>query len=95
MAKIHGSKYMLTLLVLVLINLLFLHHLAQENWQVNWSRGAAIEAESVASIPCSGHGRAYLDGVPFEGKPKCECNTCFSGKDCSVYSTDCSADADR
>lgn len=53
---------------------------------------AAAEAEAVASISCSGHGRAYLDGVVVDGKPVCECNTCFHGPDCSNFIPGCAAD---
>ncbi|PSS19523.1 Tryptophan aminotransferase-related protein [Actinidia chinensis var. chinensis] len=55
---------------------------------------AAMEAEAVASELCSGHGRAYLDGLVVGGKPVCECNTCFGGPDCSLFSPDCAADVD-
>ncbi|KAM7514825.1 hypothetical protein LguiA_004408 [Lonicera macranthoides] len=62
--------------------------------ELSWSRGAAAEAEAVASVYCSGHGRAYLDGEIVDGKHVCECNTCFEGSDCSLLSPDCVADAD-
>ncbi|KAI3919887.1 hypothetical protein MKW98_001143 [Papaver atlanticum] len=63
------------------------------------------EAEDVASISCSGHGRAFLDGIlstanNLEGAneddplPSCECNSCYYGADCSQFSPDCPADAD-
>ncbi|KAH6826864.1 Pyridoxal phosphate transferases superfamily protein [Perilla frutescens var. hirtella] len=61
--------------------------------KLSWSRYAAAEAEAVASIDCSGHGRAYLDGLIVDGKPVCECNTCYGGSDCSNFQHDCSADA--
>ncbi|KAG0483109.1 hypothetical protein HPP92_011193 [Vanilla planifolia] len=32
--------------------------------EFGWFRWAAEEAEAVAAISCSGHGRAYVDGVP-------------------------------
>ncbi|KAL0440522.1 UNVERIFIED_CONTAM: Tryptophan aminotransferase-related protein 4 [Sesamum latifolium] len=60
----------------------------------NWAEEAAAEAEAVALISCSGHGRAYLDGVVVDGKAVCECNTCYRGPDCSLFSPDCAADAD-
>ncbi|KAL0324893.1 UNVERIFIED_CONTAM: Tryptophan aminotransferase-related protein 4 [Sesamum radiatum] len=58
----------------------------------NWAEEAAAEAEAVALISCSGHGRAYLDGVVVDGKPVCECNTCYTGPDCSLLNPDCAAD---
>ncbi|XP_011100608.1 tryptophan aminotransferase-related protein 4-like [Sesamum indicum] len=61
----------------------------------NWAEEAAAEAEAVALISCSGHGRAYLDGAVVDGKPVCECNTCYGGPDCSLFSPDCAADALR
>ncbi|CAN4078840.1 unnamed protein product [Withania somnifera] len=62
----------------------------------SWTREAAAAAENVASISCSGHGRAYLDGLVTEnGRPICECNACFTGPDCSVFITNnCAVDAD-
>ena len=56
---------------------------------------AAKEAETVASISCSGHGRAFLDGLVVNGKPICECNACFAGPDCSDFLPECVVDADR
>ncbi|PKI62367.1 tryptophan aminotransferase-related protein 4-like isoform X2 [Punica granatum] len=63
------------------------------NNQLSWSRLAAEEAELAASMDCSGHGRAYLDGFPIDGKPVCECNLCYGGPDCSEFSPDCPANA--
>nr|AZG03001.1 alliinase [Allium lenkoranicum] len=60
--------------------------------KVTWSLKAAEEAEAVANINCSGHGRAFLDGILSDGSPKCECNTCYTGADCSQKITGCSAD---
>ncbi|CAN0928334.1 Tryptophan aminotransferase-related protein 4 [Linum grandiflorum] len=66
--------------------------------RLSWSRRAAEEAELVAAISCSGHGRAYLDGEISGGDggllPGCECNTCYGGNDCSQFDPSCSADAD-
>ncbi|MCL7028164.1 hypothetical protein MKW94_001723 [Papaver nudicaule] len=71
--------------------------------ELSWTRKSAKEAEIVAAISCSGHGRAYLDGLPattnsLEGidfpLPSCECNSCYHGSDCSQFSSDCPADAD-
>ncbi|KAL3617754.1 hypothetical protein CASFOL_038075 [Castilleja foliolosa] len=64
--------------------------------KLSWSQVAAAEAEAVASISCSGHGRAYLDGLVNEsGQPVCECNTCYEGHDCSRFLSDCAANADN
>ncbi|CAK7346733.1 unnamed protein product [Dovyalis caffra] len=63
---------------------------------LSWSQIAATEAETVAAISCSGHGRAFLDGLVLDGTegPVCECNTCYGGPDCSHFFPDCFADAD-
>ncbi|GJY76090.1 tryptophan aminotransferase-related protein 4-like protein [Tanacetum coccineum] len=87
----------------ITINILF-----RINWYVNggkkhdessvglsWSTKAAAEAEYVASISCSGHGRAYLDGSIYEGEPVCECYDCYVGANCVELSPGCAADADR
>lgn len=64
--------------------------------ELSWSRKAAAEAEAVASVPCSGHGRAYLDGSIVNGTHVCECNTCYGGPDCSILpSPSCAVNADR
>ncbi|KAF9599652.1 hypothetical protein IFM89_001598 [Coptis chinensis] len=95
MAKIHGFKFVLVLVLSILINLFFLfNHFVDKDTELSWSKAAAREAELVASISCSGHGRAYLDGIPFQGEPICECNSCYGGKDCSEVLTECLADAD-
>ncbi|CAJ1953083.1 unnamed protein product [Sphenostylis stenocarpa] len=52
------------------------------------------EAEAVSSISCSGHGKAFLDGLVLHGKPVCECNMCYGGNDCSQLLPDCMVDAD-
>ncbi|TKY46074.1 Tryptophan aminotransferase-related protein 4 [Spatholobus suberectus] len=65
-------------------------------WEPTWSSRAAEEVEAVAAIPCSGHGRAYLDGIVLNGvEPVCECNQCYSGSDCSEFLTDCAVDVRR
>ncbi|KAL5173309.1 Tryptophan aminotransferase-related protein 4 [Glycine soja] len=65
-------------------------------WEPTWSTRAAEEAEVVAAIPCSGHGRAYLDGLILKdmNKSLCECNSCYAGSDCSQFLSDCPANAD-
>ncbi|KAI3971536.1 hypothetical protein MKW92_003261 [Papaver armeniacum] len=77
----------------------------EEN-ELSWTRRSAKEVEDVASISCSGHGRAFLDGIlstanHLEGAneeddplPSCECNSCYYGSDCSQFSPDCPANAD-
>ncbi|PIA41838.1 hypothetical protein AQUCO_02200339v1 [Aquilegia coerulea] len=98
MAKIHGFNIAIGfLLISVVINFFLVYnHFAYRvaNQELSWSKEAALEAEAVASISCSGHGKAYIDGVPFEGVPVCECNSCYGGKDCSQVLPDCPADAD-
>ncbi|KAG5620946.1 hypothetical protein H5410_006164 [Solanum commersonii] len=68
----------------------------QSETRLSWTREAAAEAENVASISCSGHGRAYLDGLVLreEGTPICECNACFTGPDCSLFKPNCAVDVD-
>uniref|UniRef100_A0A0E0C724 Alliinase C-terminal domain-containing protein n=1 Tax=Oryza meridionalis TaxID=40149 RepID=A0A0E0C724_9ORYZ len=61
---------------------------------LSWALQAAKEAEDVAAVDCSGHGSVFLDGVTGEdGRPGCECNSCFSGPDCSVRIPNCAADS--
>ncbi|PWA38107.1 hypothetical protein CTI12_AA527800 [Artemisia annua] len=64
---------------------------------LSWSKKAAAEAEAVAAISCSGHGRAFLDGPISGGKPICECYDCYSGVDCSEFSPagSCVIDVER
>ncbi|XVF39027.1 hypothetical protein PTKIN_Ptkin01aG0002500 [Pterospermum kingtungense] len=63
--------------------------------KLSWSSKAAAEAEAVAATSCSEHGRAYLDGLVVDGNvPVCECNTCYTGPDCSLFIPDCIANAD-
>ncbi|XP_017439181.1 tryptophan aminotransferase-related protein 4 isoform X2 [Vigna angularis] len=63
-------------------------------WEGSWSREAAEEAEAVAAIECSGHGRAYLDGLVLKGHQQvCECNPCYTGSDCSNLLSNCYANA--
>lgn len=97
LVKIQSSKYYLyalTLVCSVFLNIFLSYNLFLGNnqWNLSWSTMAAAEAEAVASISCSGHGRAYLDGIVVDGKPVCECNTCFHGPDCSNFIPGCAAD---
>ncbi|XP_059631526.1 tryptophan aminotransferase-related protein 4-like [Cornus florida] len=97
MDKTQSSKNSVFLVFSVILNVLFITNLyVGGKWkqQLSWSQGAAAEAEAVASVSCSGHGRAYLDGLVVDGKPVCECNTCYGGPDCSEFSHGCPADAD-
>ncbi|KAK2979908.1 hypothetical protein RJ640_020150 [Escallonia rubra] len=97
MGKIKALSYTLCLLASIVLNLFLFQNLyVGGKWeqQLSWSQRAAAEAEAVASVSCSGHGRAYLDGSLLDGKPVCECNTCFGGPDCSEFSPECPADAD-
>ncbi|CAL5384293.1 unnamed protein product [Camellia sinensis] len=101
MGKVQSSMYGLCLVSSIALNLLFLRNLYYEGvgvggkWKkLSWSQRAAAEAEAVAAVSCSGHGRAYLDGLLVDGYPVCECHNCFGGPDCSVLSPDCPADAD-
>jgi len=63
------------------------------NPRLTWTRKAALEAEQVAAIDCSDHGRAYTDGKSVNGVPVCECHNCYSGPTCAVYDQNCTADA--
>ncbi|XP_054816269.1 tryptophan aminotransferase-related protein 4-like [Prosopis cineraria] len=101
---------LLTCSSLILINLVLLLNLSSSLgisrscfcWEKQscWARNAKEEAEAVASISCSGHGRAFLDGLVLathdddDGKPVCECNACYGGSDCSQLLPDCLVDAD-
>ncbi|KAL8248973.1 hypothetical protein R6Q59_005841 [Mikania micrantha] len=61
---------------------------------LSWSENAALEAEAVAAISCSGHGRAFVDGSISYGRTVCECYGCYGGADCSELSSECVVDAD-
>ncbi|KAA3458676.1 tryptophan aminotransferase-related protein 3-like [Gossypium australe] len=96
MRSIASSKYLACLVGSIILNLLFIINMyVGGQWKLSWSSRAAIEAETVAAIYCSGHGRAYLDGLVVVGnKPVCDCNTCFTGPDCSQFIPHCTANAD-
>ncbi|XP_062024219.1 tryptophan aminotransferase-related protein 4-like [Rosa rugosa] len=97
MAKLQQSSYVVCLAFSVVLNLSLIFKLYGHGgqWELSWSRRAAEEAEGVAAIPCSGHGRAFLDGLVLDGKqPGCECNSCYGGSDCSQFLTDCESNAD-
>ncbi|KAF5749239.1 tryptophan aminotransferase-related protein 3-like [Tripterygium wilfordii] len=97
MAKNLSSKYMLCLVTSIILNILLIIYLyvGGGNWHLTWTKGAGNEAEAVAAVYCSGHGRAYLDGFVLDGNlPVCECNSCYGGPDCSHFNTSYIADAD-
>ncbi|KAL0440385.1 UNVERIFIED_CONTAM: Tryptophan aminotransferase-related protein 4 [Sesamum latifolium] len=81
-------------IVSVVLNIFLIANLCISRKPLSWSSRAAAEAEAVASISCSGHGRAFLDGLIENGKPVCECNACYGGPDCSQLLPNCVADAD-
>nr|XP_043617399.1 tryptophan aminotransferase-related protein 3-like [Erigeron canadensis] len=93
------KTYGICLLVSIVMNILFVIYIYNNNNKfgldanggLSWSLKAGGEAEAVAAISCSGHGRAYLDGSP---EPVCECYDCYAGFDCSEFSSGCPADAD-
>ncbi|KAL4311882.1 hypothetical protein GQ457_01G012760 [Hibiscus cannabinus] len=92
-----NSNYVACLMFSILLNLLLITNIYVGcKWTslLSWSSTAAAEAEAVAAIGCSGHGRAYLDGLlGDENEPVCECNTCYTGPDCSQFIPHCTADA--
>jgi hypothetical protein len=94
--KAHVSVYVASLACSTVLNLFFFINLyVGGDWKLSWSKKAASEAEAVAAISCSGHGRAYLDGLVLNGKePICDCNSCYGGPDCSLFLPACPANAD-
>ncbi|KAM3760020.1 hypothetical protein ACB098_01G163000 [Castanea mollissima] len=94
MATVQSFKYALILISSIILNLFSANVFLRIRWEQSWTKMAATEAETVASISCSGHGRAFLDGLVVNGKPICECNACFTGPDCSNFLSDCVVDAD-
>ncbi|KAL0324889.1 UNVERIFIED_CONTAM: Tryptophan aminotransferase-related protein 4 [Sesamum radiatum] len=81
-------------IVSVALNIFFVANVCISRKALSWSARAVAEVEAVASISCSGHGRAFLDGLIENGKPVCECNACYGGPDCSQLLPNCVADAD-
>lgn len=91
--KIQFTAALSSSLIINLVLAFYIYH--DKKFDISWSWSAAEEAEVVAATPCSGHGRAFLDGPVEEGnRHVCECYSCYSGPDCSQFS-DCPADADR
>ncbi|CAL9188132.1 unnamed protein product [Musa hybrid cultivar] len=88
-----GLKLLLFLHASLFLNVFFFCYLVLSRHQPppGWARSAARDAEAVAAIDCSGHGRAFLAGGDL---PACECNACYSGDDCSQLLLDCPSDAD-
>ena len=95
MATVQSFIYALILISSIILNLFSANVFLRIRWEQSWTKMAATEAETVASISCSGHGRAFLDGLVVNAKPICECNACFAGTDCSDFLSDCVVDADR
>ncbi|XP_030461562.1 tryptophan aminotransferase-related protein 4-like [Syzygium oleosum] len=108
MARSEGTVYKLCLVCSMLVNLFFGVNLyvgrrGVWGWKrgndevrvqgLSWSGRAAAEAELAAAEECSGHGRAFLDGIMVDGRPVCECSTCYGGPDCSLFMPSCSANA--
>ncbi|KAG2304375.1 hypothetical protein Bca4012_063372 [Brassica carinata] len=92
------EKKLLITALIILINLVFTINIFYNNstaWSPTWTSRAAEEAEDAASVSCSGHGRAYVDGLGIidGNKPPFECNNCYTGKDCSFLLSDYPADA--
>ncbi|XP_027925113.1 tryptophan aminotransferase-related protein 4-like [Vigna unguiculata] len=94
MARVHSLKYALSLTSSVALNILLVGMYMCNRGKQNWTEEAMAEAEAVSSISCSGHGKAFLDGLVLDGKPVCECNMCYGGSDCSQLLPDCMVDAD-
>uniref|UniRef100_K7MHN0 Alliinase EGF-like domain-containing protein n=1 Tax=Glycine max TaxID=3847 RepID=K7MHN0_SOYBN len=91
MAKKTSAMNLAFILILLCASNVFV---CRGEWEPTWSSRAAEEAEAVAAIPCSGHGRVYLDGLILKGhEPVCECNPCYGGSDCSKLLSDCAANA--
>lgn len=109
-SKVGSGKIWLLIMLFatsLLVNLYFYYdsHLSLKNaswkppgWRLTWTVKAARDAERVAAMNCSGHGRAFLDGKVLLNRahlelPGCECNTCYTGDECSTLIPDCPADA--
>ncbi|VVB11690.1 unnamed protein product [Arabis nemorensis] len=82
-------------LILNLVLTIYFLYNNSTTWNPTWTSRAASEAETAASVSCSGHGRAFMDGLGvLDGyKPPCECNNCYTGKDCSILLVDCHVNA--
>ncbi|KAI9399221.1 hypothetical protein POPTR_002G063800v4 [Populus trichocarpa] len=95
MTKVRSITYTFFLICSITLNVLMINLYFGGGWEQRWTKLAAEEAENVASISCSGHGRAFLDSLGAGiGKPICECNACFKGPDCAEFVPDCVVDAD-
>ncbi|KAI0515554.1 hypothetical protein KFK09_008219 [Dendrobium nobile] len=94
MKKEQNHKLLLSFLYSILLNaLLSLYVIYHSLSKPGWGIEAMAEAEAAAAIACSWHGHAFVDSVVVNGRPKCECNNCYAGEDCSILMRDCSADA--
>ncbi|KAK8489862.1 hypothetical protein V6N13_141712 [Hibiscus sabdariffa] len=78
-------KIVACLVCSILVNLfLIVNNYVGAQWTL--SRVWSSKAAAVAEISYSGHGMAYLDGLIGDGsEPVCECNTCYTGSDCSHF----------
>ncbi|XP_020535517.1 tryptophan aminotransferase-related protein 4 isoform X2 [Jatropha curcas] len=98
MFQIQNSKsygFSVLFLTSIIINVLLISKRYVGEGDLTWTKRAATEAEAVAAISCSGHGRAYLDGLILDGKqePICECSDCYGGPDCSQLFPNCTVNA--
>ncbi|KAI3830617.1 hypothetical protein MKX03_016449 [Papaver bracteatum] len=63
--------------------------------ELSWTRKAAKEAEDIASVFTSNQLEGANEEIDKTLLPSCECNSCYYGSDCSQFSADCPANADR
>ncbi|XP_068649267.1 tryptophan aminotransferase-related protein 3-like [Aristolochia californica] len=77
----------------VLLNLFLSYFFVFGGCDLTWSRESAKDAEAAASVYCSGHGEAFVDGpLDEQGRHVCECHACYGGPDCSEFQSGCPAD---
>ncbi|XP_062099652.1 tryptophan aminotransferase-related protein 4-like [Humulus lupulus] len=109
MGKVRVTKNLSILLLLVCslaLNVLFIlkrvrvfDDESSSSDELSWSRRPAREAERVAAISCSGHGRAFIDSSLVvdeeeeEEGPVCECNSCYAGSHCQNFLPSCPVNA--
>ncbi|KAF3775583.1 Tryptophan aminotransferase-related protein 4 [Nymphaea thermarum] len=93
--RAHPSLLLCSLSLNLILASLFLRSspFFRRDEELTWSREAAAEAEAAATVSCSGHGRAFLDGdLSEDGSLVCDCNSCYAGADCSEFLPDCPAE---